>query len=149
MTMQTTWETEPAERRTRPHRALAGVSIVTATLALSAATITPAIAGGGGGDEVIRRGSCSGAADWKLKAKARDGRLEVEGEVDSNRNGQTWKWRILHNGNVSVRGTNRTHPPSGSFSVERRIVNAAGTDTIGWRARNPASGQVCRGSLRF
>jgi hypothetical protein len=145
--MMTTWETEQAkERRIGPKRVLAALSIVTATLAISAATVAPAVAGD---DEVIRRGNCSGNADWKLKAKSDDGRIEVEGEVDVNRNGQTWRWRILHNGNVSLRGTARTHAPSGSFSVERRIINARGTDTIGWRARNPASGQVCRGSLRF
>jgi hypothetical protein len=145
--MKTTRETEQAkERRIGPKRVLAGLSIVTATLAISAATVAPAVAGH---DEVIRRGNCSGNADWKLKAKSDDGRIEVEGEVDVNRNGQTWRWRILHNGNVSLRGTARTHAPSGSFSIERRIINARGTDTIGWRARNPASGQVCRGSLRF
>jgi hypothetical protein len=145
-TMKTTWETEGTQRRLVPKHLLSALSMVTATVAISAATALPAEAGH---DEVIRRGNCSGHADWKLKAKSDDGRIEVEGEVDVNRNGQTWKWRILHNGNVSVRGTARTHAPSGSFSIERRIINARGTDSIGWWARNPASGQVCRGSLRF
>jgi hypothetical protein len=48
-----------------------------------------------GSDETIKRGGCSGSAVWKLKAKPDDGRLEVEGEVDSNRAGQMWRWRIL------------------------------------------------------
>jgi hypothetical protein len=133
-------------RPTASRRVLSAAALVTATLAITAVTAAPADASG---REVIRQGNCSGNGDWKLKAKADDGRIEVEGEVDVNRNGQTWRWRILHNGNVSARGTSQTHAPSGSFSVERRVVNAPGTDSIGWRARNPASGQVCRGSLQF
>ena len=30
---------------------------------------------------MIRTGTCSGSADWKLKVKTDEGRLEVEGEV--------------------------------------------------------------------
>ena len=53
-------------------------------------------------DDVIKRGNCSGSANWKLKAKPDDGRLEVEGEVDSNKHGQVWRWRIIHDGDVSA-----------------------------------------------
>ena len=84
-----------------------------AVLALVAATAPVAVAGtatAGDGD-VVRRGSCSGSTDWKLKAKHDDGRIEVEGEVDSNRNGQVWRWRMLHNGSVSARGRATTHAP--------------------------------------
>ena len=125
---------------------LPAASVTAAVLAVSAAGIAPASAGGG---DVVRRGACSGSAHWKLKAKPDNGRIEVEGEVDSNHNGQTWHWRILHDGSVSARGTSTTKGPSGSFTVTRRVVNAKGVDTIGWRARNAASGQVCRGSLRI
>ena len=73
-----------------------------AALALSLTmTATPALANDG---DVIRRGSCSGTADWKLKASPEDGRIEVEAEVDTNRNGQVWRWRLVHNGTVSARG---------------------------------------------
>lgn len=121
------------------------VGIVSAAvLALSPAG--PALAGD---DDVIRRGSCTGATDWKLKASPEDGRIEVEGEVDSNRNGQTWRWRIRHNGSLSARGTATTQPPSGSFEVRRVLVDAAGTDTIVFRARNPRTDEVCRGVLRY
>jgi hypothetical protein len=102
-----------------------------------------------GDDATIKNGSCSGAAVWKLKAKPDDGRLEVEGEVDTNRTGQTWKWRILHNGKVAKHGTAQTTGRSGSFSIERRVGNAPGVDMISWRAVNPASGQTCRGSVRI
>ncbi|MDH4159817.1 MAG: hypothetical protein OEV62_06140 [Actinomycetota bacterium] len=112
------------------------------TLSLSA----PAMANDA---DVIKRGSCTGASDWKLKASPQNGRIEVEGEVDSNVNGQTWRWRLRHNGRLSARGVAVTKPPSGSFDVRRLMVDAPGTDRIGWRARNPQTGEVCRGSLRF
>jgi hypothetical protein len=99
--------------------------------------------------DVIRRGSCSGAADWKLKASPENGRIEVEGEVDSNRNGQTWKWRIKHDGSVTARGRATTKGPSGSFERRRVVANSAGRDRIGWRAVNVASGQTCSGHLFF
>lgn len=109
-------------------------------------TATPALAKDG---DVIRRGSCSGTADWKLKASPENGRIEVEGEGDSNKNGQVWRWRIVHNGTVSARGSATTQPPSGSFEVRRVLVNLRGTDTIRFVARHLASDQVCRGTVRF
>ena len=56
-------------------------TIATAVLVL--AGTLPVVAAGpataqGGGDDVVRRGSCSGSADWKIKAKPDDGRIEVE-----------------------------------------------------------------------
>jgi hypothetical protein len=123
---------------------IAALALTTAAIPLALAA--PATAGGG---EVIHRGSCSGSTDWKLKAKHDDGRLEVEGEVDSNRTGQNWRWVFRHNGSVSARGWATTRGPSGSFEVERRMVNLRGTDTIVFRARNPRSGEVCRGVVRI
>ncbi len=99
--------------------------------------------------DVIRRGGCSGTSDWKLKASPENNRIEVEGEVDSNVNGQDWRWRMLHNGSISARGTATTSGPSGSFDVRRLMVDLAGTDRIGWRATNLATGETCRGSLGF
>ena len=73
-------------------------------------------------DRVIRTGSCSAGADWKLKVKTDDGRLEVEGEVDSDVAGQQWRWTLRHNGSVSDRGAATTTARSGSFEVERKVV---------------------------
>ena len=81
-----------------------------AAMLVTAGTAVPASAGD---DEKIRRGGCSGSADWKMKVKTDDGRLEVEAEVDSNVSGQTWRWRISHNGSVSARGRRTTGGPSG------------------------------------
>lgn len=129
------------------NRRLTGTTVaIVSTAALSLTTAGPALAND---DDVIRRGSCSGATEWKLKASPEDGRIEVEGEVDSNRNGQTWRWRIRHDGSLSARGTATTQPPSGSFEVRRVLVDSAGTDTITFRARNPRTDEVCRGVLRY
>ena len=116
---------------------------------LAAVTLTAgaAPADARGDDEVIKRGACSGSADWKLKVKTDDGRLEVEGEVDSNVSGQRWAWTIKHNGSVSARGTSTTSGPSGSFEVERRVVNLSGTDRIVFRAAH--DGQTCRGVVNY
>ena len=137
--------------------------IAIATLATSAllALSAPALAshggdddnggsgGGGGGndDRVIKTGSCSDGARWKLKVKTDDGRLEVEGEVDTNTSGQSWSWKIKDNGSVAAKGSATTSGRSGSFSVERKIADRSGTDTIVFRASR--SGEVCSGTIAF
>jgi hypothetical protein len=118
-------------------------SITSLTLA------SPATASHGSDDDdrVIRTGSCTGGERWKLKVKTDDGRLEVEGEVDSNVSGQKWAWRIKHNGSVSAQGTSTTTSRSGSFSVERKIVDLQGTDRVVFKAvRN---GHKCRGVINY
>ncbi len=131
-------------------RALAtGAALATLTVGTLGASVTAASARSGSDDDdrVIRTGSCSGAADWKLKVKTDDGRLEFEGEIDSDVSGQRWRWTIRHNGSVSDRGTGTTTARSGSFEVERKIVNLAGTDAVVFRAVR--EGQVCRGVVNY
>jgi predicted mannosyl-3-phosphoglycerate phosphatase (HAD superfamily) len=120
------------------------------TLALGAgalAVAAPAHAQGGGDQGVERQGSCSAGAQWKLKAKHDDGRIETEFEVDSNRVGQRWVVRIADNGVLVFRGARLTHVPSGSFTVERRIANRRGADHIRAVARQPRTGQRCVGTV--
>lgn len=119
-----------------------------ATVALLATIALPAPALANDAD-VIRRGSCSGSADWKLKASPEDGRIEVEGEVDSNKKGQTWKWRLVHNGSVTARGKATTSGPSGSFDVERTVVDLKGDDNLKFRAHHAGTDQTCVGRLTF
>ena len=128
------------------------LSLLTPVLLLGAtlvAGLAPAGADGGesGGGAIIRTGNCSGRADWKLKAKARDGGYEVEFEIDSNRRGQVWTYRLRQNGVVRSQGRRVTRPPSGSFTVERRAPNTRGADTFVGTARNVRTGQTCRGTL--
>ena len=101
----------------------------------------------GGDDEVISVGSCSGGARWKLKVKPDDGRLEVEGEIDSNVAGQRWRWTLRHNGSVTDRGSGTTTARSGSFEVKRLLVDISGTDALRFRAVH--DGRVCRGVVNY
>jgi hypothetical protein len=120
------------------------MSIVLAVAALAAVSSAPAK---GGGAQVIKHGSCSGSATWKLKAKLDDGLIETEFEVDQNAVGRKWHVVIRQNGVKRFSGIRKTRAPSGSFTVRRRLDDKAGRDHIVGKARALASGQVCRGEL--
>jgi hypothetical protein len=114
-----------------------------ALLAFPATTL----ARGGGGDDIRKAGVCSGSTTSKIKVKHRDGGTELEFEVDSNVNGQTWNVSLKRNGTTFWSGQRVTQAPSGSFSVERRTTDPAGTDTFKGRAKNPNTGEVCTASV--
>ena len=101
----------------------------------------------GGGAEVIKRGSCSASATWKLKAKHDNGLIETEFEVDQNVAGKKWRVVIRQNGVKRFSGVKTTKAPSGSFTVRRMLDNKAGSDHIVAKARALSSGQTCRGAL--
>lgn len=115
-------------------------------LALTVAGAVPAAAKDG---DVIKRGSCSSGAEWKLKLSPEDGGIEVEYEVDSNVNGQTWKVKIVQNGSKIFRGKRTTKAPSGSFEVRTVASDTSGTDAFRARAVNPSSGETCVGKASF
>jgi hypothetical protein len=96
--------------------------------------------------DVVTRGDCSAASNWKLKLGREDGRIEVEFEVDQNRNNKLWRVKIARNGTVVWRGSRYTRAPSGSFEVNRLIANRAGADKIVVKATNVRTGEVCRGT---
>ena len=128
-------------------RRIAALTI--STLALTGLTIAPAVAGDDDDNRVERNGSCSAGTDWKIKAKADDGRIEVEAEIDSNKVGQSWSWKFKDNGTVFATGTSTTTAPSGSFEVKRKPANKAGTDNFVFRAVHPKSGEVCRATVSW
>jgi hypothetical protein len=105
-----------------------------------------ATSGGTSSKEKRIAGTCTARSSAKLKVKADDGRLETEFEVDQNRNGVKWAVRLRRNGELVVKTSATTKAPSGSFSVERRLADPAGSDRITARATSP-SGEVCRASL--
>ena len=121
---------------------------ITILIALVVAAVAlPSIAPAQDNPAVTRSGSCLGDADWTLKAKHDDGRIEAEFEVDQNRSGRRWNVVIRRNGVVVFRGARITRPPSGSFSVTRRIGDPAGRDRFVAPARAVAGGQLCRGAV--
>jgi hypothetical protein len=136
-------------RHVPTRRVTRGIASTVAATALAAIAVPVGLAGpaaaSGGGDAVRTSGGCSGGAHWKLKAKPDDGRIEVEGEVDSNRAGQVWHWSFRHDGSLSASGTKTTAGRSGSFEVRRRMANLAGKDHFTFRATH--HGQVCRGTI--
>ena len=132
-------------RRIPVGRATAFITGVLVATTLVAAPMTVSAKDG----DVIRRGECTARSDWKLKLSPENGRIEVEFEVDQNRNGHKWNIRMKRNGNVFWRGARTTKAPSGSFEVRRLTRNGAGTERVVVRARNPRTGEVCRGVARF
>lgn len=120
--------------------------IVSLTIASALLTGAASSFARGGDDGVRRSGDCSGRSNWTLKAKHDDGRIEAELEVDQNRNGVSWRYRLRRNGKTVARGTRVTSAPSGSFSVERRMANPAGKDRISAVATR-AGRETCRASV--
>jgi hypothetical protein len=110
------------------------------TAAVAAVAVPAALAKDGGGTRVA--GMCTSAATAKLKLGAEDRGIEVEFEVDQNRNGVPWRVTLRRNGSVVVSTTIRTHAPSGSFSLNRVVAGTAGTDRIVAVAKSP-SGATC------
>ena len=132
-------------RRIAVSRATALITSVLVGTTLMAAPMTASAKDG----DILRRGDCTARSDWKLKLSPENGRIEVEFEVDQNRNGQKWNVRMKRNGSVFWRGARRTQPPSGSFEVRRLAGDGAGAERIVVRARNARTGEVCRGVARF
>jgi hypothetical protein len=117
-----------------------------ALLTVPVGLVAPAHASHGGDDHggVRTSGHC-GSTRWELKAKHDDGRIEVEGEIDSNHGGQKWHWSLQHNGSTSAKGAQKTSGRSGSFEVERRMTDLSGKDHFVFRATHGRT--VCRGTI--
>jgi len=88
-------------------------------------------------------GRCSSGSHWTMKAKPDNGRMELELEVDSNRNGQRWTVRITDNRHLIFAGAKVTVAPSGAFDVRRLTPNLAGVDHFVAVARNTRTAEVC------
>jgi hypothetical protein len=125
---------------------IAAAATLAAGIAVTASV--PAMASHGGGGKQ-NSGQCSQGANWKIKAKADDGRIEVEAEVDTNQSGQTFAWKLTDNGTLVEKGSSTTGGASGSFSVERKIANMAGTDAIKFKAKNAENGETCVATIKF
>jgi ribosomal protein L11 len=103
--------------------------VITLAVALAMAgavfAVAP-VASAKGGHGVSVRGVCTKSSTAKLKLSSEDGRIEVEFEVDQNRNGVPWKVTLRRNGSLVASTTATTHAPSGSFSLRRVIPGVHG-----------------------
>ena len=97
---------------------------ITALAAATSFAAAPALAKDDAG-RVVKRGSCSDGSTWKLKVQPDDARLEVEFEVDQNRNGVPWKVALRRDGALVASGTWTTRAPSGSFSFEKSAISCS------------------------
>jgi hypothetical protein len=120
-------------------------AVAAAALAAPLAFAAPASASHGGGTAIRNSGHCVGGGVFELKAKHDDGRIEVEYEIDTNRAGQSWHYKLTDNGVLVASGTAKTLAPSGSFTVHRSIKNRVGKDTI--RARGTFGSRSCGGTV--
>lgn len=118
--------------------------------ALAAVTAIVAAPGAFAKDGDVRvKGTCTPSAiTSKLKLSEEDGAIEVEFEVDQNRNGVTWQVKLYQNGALVTDTTATTQPPSGSFTVRRVLADTAGPDLIEAVATGPA-GATCRAAASF
>jgi hypothetical protein len=92
----------------------------------------------------VVRGVCTKQSTSKLQLSREDRGVEVEFEVDQNRNRVPWKVTLRSNGVRVASFTATTRAPSGSFEVRRLIADRPGTDRI--RARAVRSGETCTAS---
>jgi hypothetical protein len=99
-----------------------------ATLAVGGAVLAAApLASAKSGPVVKVGGVCGKNSTSKLKLKHEDRGIEVEFEVDQNRNGIPWKVSLRRNGSLVASKTVLTRGPSGSFSLNRVIAGTHGT----------------------
>jgi len=124
-----------------------GVGIVAVLVGLAIALVA-APAGVAKDRDVRVRGTCTKSSASKLKLSEEDGRIEVEFEVDQNRNGVRWTVVLVQNGKQLRRVTRVTKAPSGSFEVRVVAPNTSGTDTFAARATSPSS-EVCSARASF
>ena len=113
-----------------------------ALLPLVIAALAAAPAGLAKRGDVRVAGTCTGSTTSKLKLSPENGRIEVEFEVDQNRNGVRWKVALSRNGRVVARLAKVTRPPSGSFEARIVAPDGPGVDAFRTRATSP-SGEVC------
>jgi hypothetical protein len=127
----------PTSLTRRTAAAMFGGAVLLGTLAVG----TPAASAKAGDVRVSAR--CSGSTRIDLKLGKRDGGIETEVEVDSNRNGQRWTVRMRDDGVLVLNSSRVTQAPSGSFSIEKHIADRAGTDSVVAVADNPSTGEHC------
>jgi hypothetical protein len=114
--------------------------------AIGAVLLLPTTALAKDGDVRVA-GSCTASTTSKLKLSEEDGGIEVEFEVDQNRNGVRWAVVLQRNGTVVGRRVKVTRGPSGSFEARFVTRNGAGADRF--VARATRSGESCTARASF
>ena len=123
-------------------------ALTVAALALSALTASPAVASGD--DDAVAAQRVVQRRD-RVEDQGEGGRRPDRGRGrDRQQQGRAeLVWKFKDNGSVFATGTSTTTGPSGSFEVERKPANRAGTDNFVFRAVHPKSGEVCRATVSW
>jgi len=117
------------------------IPLVLALLAGMLAAV-PAASAQGRDQRVVRvQGVCTQESTSKLKLSREDRGIEVEFEVDQNRNSVPWNVTLRRNGTAVVSFTATTRAPSGSFEIHRVIAGRLGISHITVAAR--AQSETC------
>ncbi len=129
--------------------ALAGSVLVTAPAVLASRGADDPAGDDRGGSRVDRAdvrkaGTCTLSSSAKLKLRPEGGRIEVEFEVDENRNGSRWGVTLTRNGTRVVSRAATTRAPSGSFETRAVIAARSPRTTVKAVARRAKTGEVCR-----
>jgi hypothetical protein len=106
------------------------IALLFALLALSLLAVPAALAKGGKPGAVRIQGVCTKQSTSKMKLSREDRGIELEFQVDQNRNGVPWKVRLSRNGKVIASFTAKTRAPSGSLDIRRVIAGRLGADRI-------------------
>ena len=109
------------------------------------AVLAPTAAAKDGDVEVA--GTCTRTTTSELKLSDEDGAIEVEFEVDQNRNGVRWVVTLHRNGVLVDSRSRVTRGPSGSFEVRFVTRNGAGADRFVARAARVGERCVARGAF--
>jgi hypothetical protein len=114
------------ERITMPRSLILSLALLAVAL-----LAVPAALAKGGQHRVVRvHGMCTQQSTSTLKLSREDRGIEVEFEVDQNRNGVPWRVELRRNGTRVASFTATTRAPSGSFEVRRVIAGRFRTDRI-------------------
>lgn len=119
-------------------------SLISLTLSLFAVALlaVPAAFAKGSPHRIVR-GTCTQESTSKLSLSRDDRGMEVEFQVDQNRNGVPWKVTLRRNGHRVASFTATTRAPSGSFEIRRLIAAKPGSSIS---ARATRSGETCTAS---
>ena len=109
-------------------------SLIPFTLSLFAIAllaVPSALAKAGGHHRAVRiQGTCTQQSTSTLKLSREDRGIEVEFQVDQNRNGVPWLVTLRRNGARIASFTATTGAPSGSFEIRRVIAGRPGANSI-------------------
>ena len=118
------------------------IPLTLAVFSIALVAVPAAFAKGRHHPVVRSKGVCTQQSTSKLELSREDRGIEVEFQVDQNRNRVPWAITLKRNGHIVATLTARTHAPSGSFEIRRVIAGRLGTDRVTAVATR-ASGETC------